>query len=88
MQYGSSYNHATIYSNYKVKPWLETKLKVGVAQDLEAECAMVRRMVWGVCVQPRYKAIECVKHDFQPFVNASSNMLMCLRFKVLVMISC
>lgn len=60
------YNNTPIYPNYKVKPWLESELEIRVSQDLEPECAMVCILVWRLRVEPRYEAIECVKHDFFP----------------------
>lgn len=61
-----SYNDTPIDSNYKVKPWLESELEIRVSQDLETERAVVGIVVGRLGVQPRYEAIECVKHDSLP----------------------
>jgi hypothetical protein len=61
-----SYNDTPIDSNYKVKPWLEGELEIRVSQDLETERGVVGIVVGRLGVQPRYEAIECVKHDSLP----------------------
>ena len=67
MNMGSSYNRMAINSHDKVKPRLQGKLGVFVAEYLEARCAVVggrrSRVLDGIGIQTPNESIQSSKHD-------------------------
>lgn len=59
----STYNRSSVDANNKVEPGLDSKLKVGVPQDLEAKRApFLSSLLLDISVQARDETIQRIEH--------------------------